>query len=480
MATDMSDALLERARRERERRRSGGARTEPKSGFWSGAEQFGAGTQTGIANALGFPVDALAGGISGIGNLTGLWGPIENPIGGSASIDRLISPLRANVPEPQTRGQRMARRVGEEVGAASAMAPLGFASRAVRAAPVAFAGTEAASALGSGIGAATANEMFPDSVGAEVIGALAGGIPAGYIASRAFGRLGSAPEIRSGIDEQRAIASDAYSQVRADERILPQESVQSLADEISNTMAAERMNPTLHPGAANVSAHIAESAGLPNRIEDIENLRRITESTIPVTAAPADRRLGGMMKETITDYLSDLNDPVADALVEGRNAHRRASAAQSVQDASTRAARRAASTGSGGNEINAMRQNLRSILDNPRKARSFSSEELRLMDQIVRGTGGQNAMRRLSRFAPTSGGLSAMLGIGGVMANPAVALPVVGLTEAAKYAGERSSRRVVDALMQSIAPDRVLSAGESGIGPVIQALLAGRTIAGAK
>ena len=33
-----------------------------------------------------------------------------------------------------------------------------------------------------------------------------------------------------------------------------------------------------------------------------------------------------------------------------------------IADAETKAARRAASTGSGGNEINAMRQNLRSIL----------------------------------------------------------------------------------------------------------------------
>lgn len=442
------------------------------------AGNFGAGTQSGIAQMAGFPVDAVTGAINGVGELTGMWGPIENPMGGSASIDAALQPFRAGVPDPQNSTERMARRVGEEVGASAVAAPLAMGNAAVRAAPGVFAGTEAASAIGSGAGAAIANEIAPNSTIAELLGLLAGGVPAGYAASRALGDNGSGALVRGGTEEQRMRAADAYATVRADARVLPQDSVDDLALGISDRMNAERINPRLQPSSSAVLDAIIADTANPMRIEDVENLRRLTESSIPGTAAPADRRLAGIMKNEISDYLDGLNDPVAEGLREGRDAHRRATAAQSIDDASTRAVRRAASTGTGGNEINAMRQTLRSILDNPRKARSFKPEELALMDQIVRGTGGQNALRSLSRLAPTSGGLSAMLGVGGVMASPAVALPIMAITELAKAGGERSTRKVVEALTQRIAPDRVLKPGDQGLKPVVRALLAGRAMAG--
>jgi hypothetical protein len=465
------------------------------------AAQTGAGSQVGIANALGFPVDAIAGAINGLGamrpqvdsqmvmredgipdlqvsGITQREPIIQNPIGGSASIDSLMQPLRANIPEPQNRAERIGRRVGEEVGASAAMAPVAMGSAAVRAAPGLFAGTEAAAALGSGAGAAIANEVAPDSMTAEIVGALTGGLTGGGLAARTLGTGATPATMRGGIEDQRMRAADAYAHVRADQRVLPQQSTDTLVDRLTGRMGKERLNPRLHPSSAAILDAVTDDAARPLRIEDVEDLRRMTEQNMPAQAVKRDRTLGGFMKDEITDYLDSLNDPVADSLREGRDAYRRASAAQSIDDASTRAARRAASTGSGGNEINAMRQNLRSILDNPRKARSFKPEELEMMEQVVRGTADQNVLRRLSRFAPSSGGLSAMLGIGGTMASPAIALPVMAVTELAKGAGERSTRATIDALMQSIAPNRVLKPGDQGMTPVIRALLAGRTASG--
>jgi hypothetical protein len=216
------------------------------------------------------------------------------------------------------------------------------------------------------------------------------------------------------------------------------------------------------------------------RIEDIEDLRRLTTQSMPATATPGDARLGRMMTDEITAYLDNLNDPVADALVDGRAAHRRALAATAVEAASDKAVRRAARTGSGGNEINALRQNLSGLIENPRKARSFTPDELAQMNNIVMGSAPQNAMRKLSRFAPSSGGLSAALGIGGAMASPAVALPIMAVTEGAKALGERSTRNQIAALLQSLAPDRVLKPSEEGLTGLIAALLAGRTMAGSE
>jgi len=190
--------------------------------------------------------------------------------------------------------------------------------------------------------------------------------------------------------------------------------------------------------------------------------------------------MAGIMTDEITKYLDGMNDPVADALREGRDAHRRAMAATSVKDAATKAARTAAKTGSGGNEINATRQKLASIIENPRKARSFTPDELAAMDEIVMGSTGQNVARRLSRFAPSSGGLSSMLGIGGAMAAPQFALPIMAVTEGAKALGERSTKASIANLLQSLAPDRVLKPGQEGLGPIIAALLAARTTANAE
>jgi hypothetical protein len=456
------------------------AEREPQNTVAGTAAQFGVGTQSGIANALGFPVDAVTGGINGLGSLTGMWGPIQNPVGGSASIDALLKPLNKDIPAPQTGLERGARRVGEEVGASAAMLPLAMASPAARAAPMATAAVEGGSALGAGTAAAVANEVAPDSMTAEIVAALAGGIAGGKLASKATGMDATDAVMRSGIDEQKARASDAYGEVRADTRVLPQDSVDDMALGISSRMDAERLNPRLQPGSAGIMDAILQDSSGPMRIEDVENLRRMTTQNLPATANPADRRLSRIMTDEITAYLDSLDDPVADALKEGRTAHRRASAASAVTEATDKAARRAARTGTGGNEINASRQNISALLENPRKARSFKADELAAMDEIVRGTTGQNAMRRLSRMAPSSGGLSSMLGIGGAMASPQIALPIMAVTEGAKALGERSTKASIAKLLQSLAPDRVLKPSDTGIQNIISALLAARTTAGAE
>ena len=446
----------------------------PQNSFIGTAGQFGAGSQTGIAQALGFPVDAISGAINGAGNLAGYGDVIQNPMGGANTFDALLRPFNENIPAPATTQERMARRMGEEIGSSAVMAPVAMANQAR---PLAALGAEAVSALGSGTGAAVANEIAPDSAVAEIIGALAGGVPAGMVATRALGLNGSDAVIRPGIQEQKMRAADAYGEVRADPRILPQDSVDDMALGISSRMDAERINPRLHPGSSAVLDALLQDSSGPMRIEDVENLRRLTQQGLPATASPADRRLATMMTSDITDYLDNLDDPVADALRTGRDAHRRASSAQAIADAETKAARRAASTGTGGNEINAMRQNLRSVLDNPRKARSFTAHELAMIDQVVTGSGGQNAMRRLSRLAPSSGGLSSMLGIGGAMASPAIALPIMAATEGAKALGERSTRKSITDLLQALAPDRVLASREQGLAPILAALLGARTTA---
>ena len=100
------------------------------------------------------------------------------------------------------------------------------------------------------------------------------------------------------------------------------------------------------------------------------------------------------------------------SLREGRDLTRRIKSSEQVSAALTKGERRAASSGTGGNEVNAIRQNIRSILDNPKKSKGFKKAELEAMEDIVRGTPGQNLLRLVGRMSPTSGALPAMAGIG--------------------------------------------------------------------
>jgi hypothetical protein len=440
--------------------------------------QFGVGTQEGIASMAGFPVDAVTNLINaGGGAIAGeSFQPIQRPFMGSESIAGMLEPVRRGVPDPQTRSERFARRIGEEAGAGAVMLPAAMATvPGAMARPGALASAEMASAVGAGAGAAAANEIAPGSAMAEITGALLGGVPTGVLSSRLAGLGGEDALIRPGIEDQRAWANELYGEVRADQRVLPQESVEGLVGSLGSRMDAERINPRLQPGSAAILDAISADAARPTRIEDVENLRRLTTRALPATASPDDRRLSQIMQGQISDYLESLGDPVADKLPEARAAYRRASAAGDVASATDRAALRAATSGTGGNEINAVRQNLRRILDTPRLSRSFTQDELGAIREIVEGTASQNTMRRLSRIAPSTGGLSAMLGIGGVMADPMIALPVIAGAEGMRAVGERSTQASIARLLQSLAPDRVMRPSDPGVDAIARALMGIRT-----
>jgi len=67
------------------------------------------------------------------------------------------------------------------------------------------------------------------------------------------------------------------------------------------------------------------------------------------------------------------------------------------------------------------------ILNNPRKIGFFSDDEVKAMRQFVERDYGTKVGRILSKMSPTSGGLSAMLNVGAVAANPAlIGLSVAG------------------------------------------------------
>ena len=147
------------------------------------------GVNKGLAQTLGLPAD-LANLVIGLGEtgvrklLDAAGFEIESglkdsklmskkPFLGSAQVTEIFNNLGIETEYDKTRAlTRMIGRIGEEVGMTTPIAgPL--ATRA--AAPGKYIAAEAGITLMAGLGAATAKEMFPGSLGAEITGSLVGG-----------------------------------------------------------------------------------------------------------------------------------------------------------------------------------------------------------------------------------------------------------------------------------------------------------------
>ena len=171
------------------------------------------GVNRGLALGLGFPVDLMnaAAGLAGF--------DVEEPVLGSQWISRQMNRMGIGT-EPVTPSGQFTARVGESIGAAavptgvigavgrlgrqvpatlSAAGPVSGAAREVvrgfQQAPRAFMAGESGLAAAGGVGAATAQQVFPESQVAEVAGELAGGLTPAAIA-RAPG-LGSVRSLRN-------------------------------------------------------------------------------------------------------------------------------------------------------------------------------------------------------------------------------------------------------------------------------------------
>lgn len=168
----------------------------------------------GIAQALGLPVDAVAGVLNlaarGVRSIPGGpdFGQIENPIGGAESIRDLMAAAGVPNPAPTTPGERLSRRIGQEVGAAAATGGVPFANVTQKAGSVGralaepareaiansrlgrYLGIEGAAATGAGIGGGVAQNQAPGSPVAETVGQIAGAIAPGAVSGAV--RSGSA------------------------------------------------------------------------------------------------------------------------------------------------------------------------------------------------------------------------------------------------------------------------------------------------
>jgi hypothetical protein len=455
-------------------------------------DQFGSGLNEGIAAALGLPVDMATKAINAIASPSDVEIPLKEdmtagdakitprgplvsqPFGGSETFKGLLDPLISDV-APQNMGQRFARRGGQELGFGVPASLVGarFIPGAQEGLP-AYLGASAAGDVGAAVGGQTSREIAPNNDTADLIASMIGGAGGAGLVSMLMPKTVRAPTL----DETKAKAADKWAAVENANVTLTPQASQEYVDRIARKLVDERATDTrLYPRANAAAEGIADNTdrSLYGLIQD----RRFVGRS--VAADPNESAVGVAMKGEINDYLKSLDptkvrgtDPqgAVDEYLAANELTSRVKRAEQVLNKEMRGESRAATSGTGGNEVNAQRQNIRSLLDIERdptlrgKSKGFTPDEVAQMERIVYGTPGSNAARLLGRFAPNSGALPLLTtGYGGAAGaaaaaatgNPLLAAPAAigGIGLAAKSAAESMTKREIKKLL-----DMILSGGK--------------------
>lgn len=490
MTPEQQKALAIARARRRRAEAQGGAPKPPQSGL---AEQFGSGANEGLAGFAGLPVDLATSLINGMvqrpqfdAQMTvgpdgrpsvsmsdaGVSPGISSPFGGAETMTQAMSPFISDV-APQGMAQRYARRAGQELGfgvpAAIAMAGAPGLGTAARGNMPVYAATSAAGDIGSAVSGQTSQEIAPGNSTADLIASMIGGGGVSLAASRMTPEFGPVPT-REQIGMQ---ANSAWDAVKAAPERLTDQATDNLRAAVRSSLPTSQLAPDLYPNAFG-AAQKMDVLQNPS-IYDVSELRRIIGDT--VAGDPKEARAGMAMKEAIENYLAGLKPAdvsganpsgVVDDLSRGLDLSARGYRADAVLNKEMRGETRAATSGSGGNQVNATRQNIRALFDKARdptlrgKSGGFKPEELAQMERAVMGTPAQNAARNIGRLAPTSNALSMMTtGIGGasgataalmggspLMAVPAIAGGIgMGAKAIAESMAENETKKLIGIIL---------------------------------
>ena len=188
--------------------------------------------------------------------------------------------------------------------------------------------------------------------------------------------------------------------------------------------------------------------GQPMSLTELDQLRQVIGADIAGAVDKSERRLGKLMIKQIDKFI-DQNGG-GDLVKSARAANARYAKADAVARAVSSAERRAASTGTGGNEDNAIRQNVRRLIEKyERGGTSFKPDEIELMERVVRGSTAQNAARHVGRLSPTTGGMSGMLNTGAALLDPLLAIPG-GIGFVSKVIADRATKGNIQSLELAI------------------------------
>lgn len=303
-------------------------------------------------------------------------------------------------------------------------------------------------------------------------GAITGAIaaPIGSVVGDTVSKIASkvlpakTPNTVPSLEKLRAAADDAYAAADSAGVVVNPQSVQRLRQNVEQKLAAFGYHPANQPGVKAALDDLERISQGNVTLKGLDVLRRVTKNAYSPTN-PSQSAASKIVVDEIDDFVRNIapGDVVmgdakagVKSLKEARELWSRVRKNETFMDAVEAAKLRANSTGSGGNEENAVRQNLRRFIDPASSKRmALSADEQKAMKEIVTGTPTQNALRLVGKLSPSGNGLTMMLHLLGAGVTGGASVPFAGAGIGAKYMADRGVRNGVAAL------DELIRAGGS-------------------
>ena len=339
-----------------------------------------------------------------------------------------------------------------EIGGA-VIAPLGAAGKATTLAGAAVRGAGAGAISGAAYGAGNAEggagERVEGAASGAALGALfgAGANSAVYAGSRGVQRLMGKATERPSLGTLRVAKDAAYKAVDDAGETFGADDMVALRDAAAKAIGdLDYVPETDAQTKAALTILDARAKAGPQTIGQVDKVRQGLWKRYNATKEP------GVLAaiEAIDDMIASRSS-TNDLMGTARAAHSRYKKAELLDAAFKKAADQTASTGSGGNILNKYKQVLTSIINDPKRAKWFDADEKALMQKMIDGQVGENALRRIGKLAPDGNGLMLALNLLGGAQFGIPSLAVTGAAHAAKSISDKGAQRAADQLMGVVA-----------------------------
>lgn len=276
----------------------------------------------------------------------------------------------------------------------------------------------------------------------------------------------SAPNIDQLKDASRAV----YKELDDLGVVFKKSETRRLKNALLDTARKRKFKPTLTPKTSAVLDEVVKdlSGQTPLKVSDIEDMRRFISDRAGKSLDLTDSSAALELIDDIDLFLDrsnaksffgkadkDLSD-LSGRYKVARSLWGRARRSEMISEAFVRAER-----GASGFE-NGIRVQLRQILNNRKKSRFFTKDELAAMDDVVKGTNQQNVLKLVGRLGFSEGQATNILGglgglaLGGTVGGPAGAATISTIGQFSRRLAQRATLR------EARLADAIVRAGNNG------------------